>query len=182
LRNQVLTQFDIYKMEYKGGSVRSHLSPVLLTDEYFEQYQDIVDKAFNLMRQELEIRPYDKHRYTLMDLEDLKQKCHIVLDGDIIICGVTCNNNEIDSVVVNPRYQGRGMGRKITEFGVSALQKQDSDKITLSVTKWNTRAVTLYQSMGFEITRKTTVTGVNILNPDGSWSFMFTSNAADIMR
>ena len=184
MKNQQTTSFAVCKMEYKGGRSTSTLPAILLRDEHYAQYKQIVDDAFFQMRQALNIRPFDKHSRTLMHLDDLKQNCFILLDGDQIVCGVVCGPGEIDSVVVNPKYQGQGWGRKITQFALAQLQQREQGPkpITLSVTKWNQRAIALYQSMGFEISMEATAHGINTQNPDGSWFFEFTGQGAEIMR
>ncbi|MCL2854582.1 MAG: GNAT family N-acetyltransferase [Defluviitaleaceae bacterium] len=187
MKNKQVTQFGVCKMEYKGGAAVSDLSPVLLRDEYYVQYQQIVDEAFYEMRKALNIRPFDAHRYTLMNLEDLKQNTYIVLDGDNIICGATIKVTEngvgeIDSLVVNPKYQRQGFGRKIAFFAVSHLQSCGVCPITLSVTSWNRAAVRLYQSMGFEIIAEAMAEGVNTQDADGNWRFEFVGETQQIMR
>ncbi|MCL2235891.1 MAG: GNAT family N-acetyltransferase [Defluviitaleaceae bacterium] len=176
------TQFGVCEMTYKGGAVTSGLPAVLLKEKHYQQYQNIVDEAFHQMREELNIRPFNKHSFTLMDLEDLRQNCFILLDGDAIVCGVVCGAGEIDSIVVNTKYQGQGHGRKITEFALAELQKRGASTITLSVTKWNTRAIALYQSMGFEITKEAVAHGVNTMDENGHWHFEFKGEGAEIMR
>lgn len=39
--------------------------------------------------------------------------------------------------------------------------------------KWNKNAVSLYESLGFEITKESTVEGVNTKAADGNWTFEF---------
>ena len=53
------------------------------------------------------------------------------------------------------------------------LQARGVSPIKLTVTKWNKNAIALYESLGFVITKESTVSGVNALNDDGDWAFDF---------
>ena len=56
---------------------------------------------------------------------------------------------EIDDLLVNRRFQGRGYGRKILLW---ALERRKHARAVLHVAQWNQRALRLYESMGFEVT------------------------------
>ena len=78
-------------------------------------------------------------------------------------------------MAVNTRYQGQGYGRGLMGFALSNMQKSGVSPVKLSVTKWNSRAVALYESLGFVITKEKTVGGVNTKDADGNWVFEFTA-------
>ena len=52
--------------------------------------------------------------------------------------------NEIDDLIVNPKYQGKGYGKKLLLFAISSLQKRGKKPIFLHVANWNSKAIHLY--------------------------------------
>jgi ribosomal protein S18 acetylase RimI-like enzyme len=57
-------------------------------------------------------------------------------------------------ICVLPGYQGRGLGRRMLEASVAALERMDYASLTLTVTSANHRAVGLYERMGFRTIRR----------------------------
>lgn len=161
-------------MEYNGGLVETDLSPVLFEEQYYEQYKKLFDDCFYEIRKALNIKPYEKHSYSLKEPAKLKENTFLFLNCDEIICAVTCSKNEIENVAVNLKYQRQGFGRKIMNFALSYIQKRGDSPIKLTVTKWNRNAIVLYESLGFEITKESTAKGVNSKDADGNWVFEFT--------
>jgi ribosomal protein S18 acetylase RimI-like enzyme len=61
-------------------------------------------------------------------------------------------------VLVDYRYNGLGLGRKMTEFAIAEAKKRGCHSLRLSVYASNMHAVRLYESLGFqEISRERTV-------------------------
>jgi ribosomal protein S18 acetylase RimI-like enzyme len=60
---------------------------------------------------------------------------------------------------VMPGYQGHGIGRQLMERSIEALQRRNYESLSLTVTSVNTRAVGLYERLGFR-TIKTCAAGV----------------------
>lgn len=54
------------------------------------------------------------------------------------------------SVAVNPSFQGKGIGKKLTEIGIESLKKRGADKIRLEVRPDNKPAVAVYEKLGFK--------------------------------
>ena len=160
-------------MEYKGGAAESTLPLVPFEEKYYEQYIKLMDGCFYEMRKALDIRPYEKHSYSLDEPIELKKNTFLLLDGDEIICAVTCAETDIRNVAVSPHHQRKGYGRKLTEFAISYMQNRGDATIKLTVTKWNENAIALYESLGFVITKESIVEGVNVRNEDGGWFFEF---------
>lgn len=52
-------------------------------------------------------------------------------------------------LAVHPDSQGRGLGRRLAEAILLALQEQGAQRLYLEVRRDNTRAIALYTSMGF---------------------------------
>jgi GNAT superfamily N-acetyltransferase len=55
----------------------------------------------------------------------------------------------IDRVAVSAGHQGRGLGRKLTEFAIDRLTRLGSARIGLSTQRRNGRSQSLYESFGF---------------------------------
>ena len=62
---------------------------------------------------------------------------------------VTLLDDELDDLIVNPEYQGKGYGKQILLW---ALENINLDRIVLHVAEWNQRAINLYKKTGFEVT------------------------------
>jgi len=62
-------------------------------------------------------------------------------------------------VCVMPGYQGSGIGRRLMEHSIQALRRRNYESLSLTVTSANTRAVELYERLGFR-TVKTFAAGV----------------------
>ena len=79
----------------------------------------------------------------------------IDIDKDNLImayagCWVLGNEGHITNVAVDPDYQGQGMGRKFMEKLVEAVKPLGVDSMTLEVRPSNTRALALYEKLGFK--------------------------------
>ena len=79
----------------------------------------------------------------------------IDIDKDNLImayagCWVLGNEGHITNVAVDPDYQGQVMGRKLMEKLVEAVKPLGVDSMTLEVRPSNTRALALYEKLGFK--------------------------------
>ena len=175
MENKQITRFNMYEMYYKGGAVESDLSPIPFDEKYYEQYRNLINDCFYEMRKVLRIQPYERFCDSLEELMKQKENIFLLLDGDEIVCSVSCFENEIGKVAVNLKYQRQGYGRKIMRFALSYMQKRGDSLIKLTVTKWNKKAIALYKSLGFEVTKEATVEGVSTKDDYGNWIFEFTT-------
>ena len=173
MENKQPVSFEMYEMEYRGGTVESSLSLVPIDGKYYEQYKQLIDDCFCEMRKALNIKPYEKHSYVIEDLAKIKENTYLFLDSDEIIGAVSCLNNEIGNVAVNVKYQHQGYGKKLMIFALAYMQKRGYNPIILTVTKWNQNAIALYKSLGFEVTKERNVEGMNTKSDDGNWTFAF---------
>lgn len=57
-------------------------------------------------------------------------------------------------VCVMPGYQGHNIGRQLMEHSIEALRRRQYKMLSLTVTSANTRAVTLYEHLGFRTVKK----------------------------
>jgi len=55
---------------------------------------------------------------------------------------------------VDPKFQGRGLGRVMVTQGLAALRKKGVNDAVLFVDESNTGAKTLYESLGFHVERE----------------------------
>lgn len=71
------------------------------------------------------------------------------------ICFLTVKNNEgAYAVAVHPKYQGMGIGTKLSYDIFDQAGKEGLRKIRLGVYQRNLKAVNLYKKIGFKITKK----------------------------
>lgn len=168
-------KFDMYEMSYKGGNILSDLSLVPFEEQYYEQYKNLINSCFYEMRKALNIQPYGKFCESLEELKEQKKDIFLLFDDEKVICTVSCLGNEIGSLAVDLAYQRQGYGRKLMEFALSHMQSRGDSPIKLTVTKWNRHAIALYERLGFEITKETTIKGISTKDADGNWHFAFTS-------
>ena len=69
-----------------------------------------------------------------------------------IIGSVTCVGNEIDTLIVNKKYQHKGYGKQLLLWGMQCIRQKNKEPIVLHVAEWNQNAVMLYKRIGFEVT------------------------------
>lgn len=80
----------------------------------------------------------------------------IVNDNNELVgnCALYFNDAVTFSIQLRPSLTSKGMGKKFTEaFLQFAKNKYNLNEITLSVIDFNERAIRLYKSLGFEVTR-----------------------------
>ena len=116
---------------------------------YQDQYWKLYNSCYHEMREALGIRPYDFIQDGSFFDEGMDKVYILVEDGELI-GSVALKGNEIDDLLVKKEYQGKGYGRQILLW---ALANTTSSSIVLHVAEWNARAVKLYKSVGFEITK-----------------------------
>ncbi|MBL4829193.1 MAG: ribosomal protein S18-alanine N-acetyltransferase [Aliivibrio sp.] len=59
------------------------------------------------------------------------------------------------TIAIDPQYQGRGLGRKLSELFIAECEKLNAESAWLEVRESNTKAFSLYESVGFnEVTRR----------------------------
>ena len=139
----------VHKMTYlHKNDIKATITPLPYSPCFKDQYTKLYNTCYHKMREALNIKPYDFIQDDTF-FEKNMDKVHLLTDGDYLIGSVTLKGSEIDDLLVDPKYQGRGYGRKLLLW---ALENISSDDITLHVADWNQRAIALYKSVGFEIT------------------------------
>ncbi len=143
--------FLVYEMEYKlPGKEKPSVSLIPYSSVYQEQYKTLYNESFHRMREELGIEPFDyiqDDSYFASGMENV----YLLLQDEEIIGSVAIKGDEIDDLFVNSKYRGKAYGRQIVLW---AMDQMTEDHIRLHVADWNKQAISLYEDIGFEITRK----------------------------
>ena len=139
-----------YEMTFTGPvTEKSDVVLVPYSKEYQEQYKKLYNGCYHGMREALGIKPFDFIQDDSFFAQGMENVYLLIEDGELI-GSVALKGDEIDDLLVKKEYQGRGCGRQILLW---ALENINSSNIILHVAEWNARAVRLYKSVGFEITK-----------------------------
>jgi putative acetyltransferase len=83
-----------------------------------------------------------------INFKDFKVYC-LKNEGEVAgFIGVS--EQKIEMLFISPEYTGKGLGRKLTEYGISELK---ADKV--DVNEQNTQAVKFYEKLGFKTYERT---------------------------
>lgn len=146
-----MNSFFIYEMEYTGSSFETdELEMLPFYDDYYSQYEQVYNECFYDMRKALDIEPYDFYS-DISQMNGKKENIFLLMEGETIVGSVGCFGAEIDDLIVNKKYQGRGCGKKLLLWAVNHIREYTREPITLHVAEWNKRAVELYTHNGFVI-------------------------------
>lgn len=148
------------EMYYRGGlQPNVDIEFVNYEDTYFERYIKLRQDSFYELRKQNNMQPFivpfnEQHRE-----EFLKQKdsTFIALENDQIIAAVVMDGGYLDLIMVSPSYQGKGIGRKATQFAINRALSQGAKLINLCYMEGNTKAENLYKCLGFEVVQVTHV-------------------------
>lgn len=85
-------------------------------------------------------------------LLEQKNRVEVAKDGNTVVAFISLEKgekeNKLGAVYVLPKYQGRGIGKRLIEKGFKWL---GSDKdIILDVVTYNDKAIAIYEKLGFE--------------------------------
>lgn len=138
-----------YKMEYTHP-VRetTDIKMIPYTADFQQRYKTLYNDCYRRMRTELDIRPYDYIQDDSFFAEGM-DNVWLLVEGGELIGSVALKGEEIDDLLVDCRFQGRGYGRKILLW---ALQNRPYEHAVLHVAAWNKRAMHLYETTGFTVT------------------------------
>lgn len=139
-----------YEMTYtRKTDERTSLRLLPYASLYRDDYRKLYNECYHEMREALGIKPFDFIQDDSFFGQGMENVYLLIEDGELI-GSVALKGNEIDDLLVKKEYQGRGYGRQIL---IWALENINSSNIILHVAEWNERAVSLYKSVGFEITK-----------------------------
>ncbi|MFC2172062.1 GNAT family N-acetyltransferase, partial [Acidobacteriota bacterium] len=71
------------------------------------------------------------------------------VSGAVLVTTVSADAGHIPQISVSPEHQGFGLGRGLIQGCLNLLQKQGLKRVSLSVTKENSPAFTLYSQITF---------------------------------
>lgn len=152
-----MENFYVYEMEYAGAMPEKFkIELIPFCDEYYSQYEKIYNECFFDMRKALDIEPYGFYS-DISQLDGKKGNIFLLMDGGTIVGSVGCYGSEIDDLIVNKAYQGKGCGKKLLMWAVNYIREYTSEPITLTVAEWNQRAVKLYTRSGFVIKKRSAI-------------------------
>jgi len=149
--------YSAHAMRYTGPpftEVEIKLFPY--TGQMFEDYVRLTNDGFRRLRSQCDIEPIDTYPAGSDQAETRKQL--IDDSGNIFLLyeegkavGYTLLGSDfIDTIVIDQAYQGRGLGRQLTQLSVNLLRQRGVDTVYLSVVDINVNARRLYDSLGFE--------------------------------
>lgn len=140
-----------YEMEFLSKITEEvDINLEIFSDDFYLEYEKIYNECFFDMRKILDVEPYNFYS-SIEQLDDKKQNIYILCSGNTIIGSVACYGNEIDDLIVNKKYQNRGIGRQLLLWAIKHIRSNNYDKITLHVAKWNEKALKLYLDNGFKV-------------------------------
>jgi ribosomal protein S18 acetylase RimI-like enzyme len=140
---------------YKGSfQPEVNLNFVHYKDAYFHEYTKLIQDGFYELRRENDIKPYrcdfdDRYREYLLNNKDY---IYVLFKNNEMIATAVVKDGYLDNIVVTPPYQGKGLGKKVTQFAINkAIEQAPEGSIHLTVLTWNKKAIKLYEDLGFEI-------------------------------
>lgn len=141
----------VYEMEYASENVsKTSIECIPFREEYFQEYMKIYNDCFFEMRKALDIQPYQVlNEYS--QIENKAENIFLLIECGQIVGSVACYENEIDDLIVNPRFQHSGYGRKLLLWGMNRIRQRNSKPIILHAAQWNENAVALYKKVGFRV-------------------------------
>ncbi len=157
-RNHFKEWFSVLGMVYSGERLPdSSLVSRLYTSEDFEAYHRAMGDAFETMRREIDVRPYnifesgDHERMEVLQkqMEDMAENTYMFFHGDAWVGSAMITGNEIDEVFVVPSEKGRGYGRRILQDCVNQIIERGYGDVFLKVVDWNKQAIEMYKQSGF---------------------------------
>ena len=146
-----------YEMKYAHNYIeKSKIVCIPFDETFFQEYMRIYNECFYKMRKALDIQPYN-FLNAYEQIVDKIQDIYLLTEQGEIIGSVACYGNEIDDLIVNPKFQHRGYGKQLLLWVMQHIQERSNEPITLHVAQWNHDALMLYKKVGFEVTMKISV-------------------------
>lgn len=140
-----------YEMEYANiNLLESSIECIPFNEVYFQEYMQIYNDCFYETRKSLDIEPYN-FLSEFGQIENKIDDIFLLMEYGEIVGSIACYDNEIDDLIVNPKYQHRGYGKQLLLWGMNKIRKNNNKPITLHVAQWNENAVTLYEKVGFNV-------------------------------
>lgn len=139
-----------YEMTYTHRTdERTSVRLIPYESAYQDQYKKLYNSCYHEMREALGISPYDFIQDESFFRQGMENVYILVNDGELI-GSVALKGNEIDDLLVAVKHQGKGYGKQILLW---AIENIGCGNMIMHVAEWNARAVRLYKSVGFEVTK-----------------------------
>lgn len=127
-------------------------------DKYFKQFVKVNQECYYPLQKSNDLKPYIGTEEIIKEYKlNNKENVYLALDNDEIMASVTIGNGEIDNLIVSPKYQGKGYGKKALQFGMNQLLKKGHKEIRICFMENNTIAENLYYSLGYKFLQNTHV-------------------------
>jgi GNAT superfamily N-acetyltransferase len=152
--------YGMHYMHYNGSEQpKSDMKFVSYEDKYFEQYVEGLRTSFYEMRKAHDFQPHlccELNKEKREELLNNKDHIFLLLNNENLIASVAVyENGFLDDLFVVPSYQGKGYGKIITQFAINKAINKGINNIKLGAVEGNTRALSLYLGLGFEIVQTT---------------------------
>ncbi|MCI8530258.1 MAG: GNAT family N-acetyltransferase [Lachnospiraceae bacterium] len=143
-----------YEMSFdKIFQYPNDVSCVPFQEQYWDEYMKTYNECFYEMRKTLEVEPINFYS----DYSQIKDKINdifLYLQNGVIVGAVSCYGNELDDLIVEKSFQGKGLGQKLLLWGMNHIKEQGYEEIILHVAEWNQNAMKLYLKNGFCIKKR----------------------------
>ena len=150
----IMKEIIAYEMSFdKTLEYQNDISCVPFQEQYWNEYMRIYNECFYEMRKELEFEPINFYS-DYFQIKDKVNDIFLYLQNGVIVGAVSCYGNELDDLIVEKSFQGRGIGQKLLLWGMNHIKEQGCEEIILHVAEWNQNAVKLYLKYGFCIRKK----------------------------
>ncbi|KMM38487.1 GNAT family N-acetyltransferase [Guptibacillus hwajinpoensis] len=140
------------ELVYTGGYFpKTDIEFVKYEDQFFKRFVKVVQDSYYDLHRKNDLKPYITSEKTVKQYKlNNKDKIYLILDNDQIVASVTTGEGEVDNLMVAPRYQGKGYGRKALQFGINKMLNEGYKDIRICFVEGNDNAKKLYISLGFK--------------------------------
>lgn len=147
-------QFVVYEMQTNIAKIENKIGIecIHFDKRIFEEYKRVYNECFYEMRKSLDLKPF-RFLSNYTQIQSKSKYMFLLIDNDHLVGSVACYGNEVDDLFVDKKYQGRGIGRQLILWAMRYIRSKNNFPILLHVAAWNKKAVQLYESVGFTITK-----------------------------
>lgn len=151
--------YALETMRYSGPAFpEAGLAVVPFEERYIESLAHIVGDAFEPIRRFYDFKPHnvaDEELTPENQAETLGHRNNIflILDGGEPAAVGVITATEVDLVAVAPAHQGKGYGRKLTQFCTNELMRRGMSEPLIQVLERNEVPKRLYAGLGYTLVR-----------------------------
>lgn len=148
-----------FSMGYRGPRFRVPDFPVsTYKDDYFQKQIDLESDLFFELRKANDWKPHRLSESSPKELDEIRNFFHQNKDGfyfyfkeNALAASLLHLGNFIQALCVARPFQRQGIGSLLTKYAVNQIFDRGFDTVTLKVFQENTKAISLYQKLGFII-------------------------------